>query len=88
MQQAPEPFAPAKLGPVSLRNRIVKAATFEGVTREHVVSDALVEFHRRVARGGVGMTTVAFCAVSSDGCGTPNEMIVSDAAVPVYGGAG
>ena len=54
---APDPFARAQLGPITLRNRIVKAATFEGVTREHVVSDALIEFHRRVAAGGVGMTT-------------------------------
>ena len=73
--EARDPFAPASLGPVQLRNRIVKAATFEGLTREHVVNDALVEFHRTVAAGGVGMTTLAYCAVSPDGCGTPNELI-------------
>ena len=28
------------------------------------------------------MTTVAFCAVSADGCGTPNEIILGDEAVP------
>ena len=39
-----------------MRNRFVKAATFEGLTREHVVNDALVEFHRRMAAGGVGLT--------------------------------
>jgi 2,4-dienoyl-CoA reductase-like NADH-dependent reductase (Old Yellow Enzyme family) len=79
---APDPFAPARLGPVQLRNRIVKAATFEGATREHVVSDRLIEFHRRMAAGGVGLTTVAYCAVSAEGCGTPNEMILTEAAVP------
>jgi 2,4-dienoyl-CoA reductase-like NADH-dependent reductase (Old Yellow Enzyme family) len=61
---------------------VIKAATFEGVTRDHVVSDDLIEFHRTVAQGGVGMTTVAYCAVSSDGCGTPNEIILDDRAVP------
>lgn len=76
------PFAEARLGPLSLRNRCIKAATFEGMTPDHVVSDELIEFHRRVARGGVGLTTVAYCAVSPDGCGTPNEMILSDEAVP------
>jgi 2,4-dienoyl-CoA reductase-like NADH-dependent reductase (Old Yellow Enzyme family) len=79
---APDPFAPARLGPLTLRNRIVKAATFEGVTREHVVSDRLVDFHRRMAAGGVGMTTVAYCAVSKEGCGTPNEIVLSRDTVP------
>src|SRR3954471_17174532 len=82
MTAVPDPFAPAQLGPIAVRNRIVKAATFEGATREHVVSDRLIEFHRRVAAGGVGMTTVAYCAVSPDGCGTPNEIILSQEAVP------
>lgn len=31
------------------------------------VSDALISFHRRVASGGVGMTTVAYLAVSPEG---------------------
>jgi 2,4-dienoyl-CoA reductase-like NADH-dependent reductase (Old Yellow Enzyme family) len=73
----PDPFAPATLGPITLRNRLIKAATFEGMTREHVVSDGLIEFHRRVAAGGIGMTTAAYWAVSPEGCGTPNEIIVT-----------
>jgi 2,4-dienoyl-CoA reductase-like NADH-dependent reductase (Old Yellow Enzyme family) len=77
----PDPFAPARLGPLTLRNRIVKAATFEGMTR-HGVSDGLVEFHRRVAAGGVGLTTLAFCAVSAEGCGTPNELVLGPETVP------
>src|SRR3954465_2645124 len=55
------------LGPLPLRNRIIKAATFEGATPRGEVTDRLVEFHRAVAAGGVGMTTVAHCAVSPDG---------------------
>ena len=55
------------LGPLTLRNRIVKAATFEGVMPGGTVSDALVDFHRRVAAGGVAMTTVAYLAVSPEG---------------------
>jgi 2,4-dienoyl-CoA reductase-like NADH-dependent reductase (Old Yellow Enzyme family) len=60
-------FAPARLGPITLRNRIIKAATFEGMTRGALVSDELIEFHRAVAAGGVGMTTVAYLAVSPEG---------------------
>ena len=78
----PDPFAPARLGPIELRNRVIKSATFEGVTREHVVSERLIEFHRQVAAGGVGMTTVAYCAISQEGCGTPNEIVLTREAVP------
>ncbi|HZC73082.1 MAG TPA: NADH:flavin oxidoreductase [Jatrophihabitans sp.] len=57
----------ATLGPVRLRNRVIKAATFEGMTRRGLVTDELIEFHRQVAAGGVGMTTVAYLAVSPEG---------------------
>jgi len=60
-------FEPAALGPATLRNRIVKSATNEGMTRDGFATDDLVAFHRRVAAGGIGMTTVAYCSVSSDG---------------------
>lgn len=62
-----DPFSSADLGPLKLRNRFVKAATFEGLTRETLVSDRLVEFHRQIAAGGVALTTVAYCAVSPKG---------------------
>jgi 2,4-dienoyl-CoA reductase-like NADH-dependent reductase (Old Yellow Enzyme family) len=64
---APKPFEPAPLGPLTLRNRIIKAATFEGVMPGGTVSDALIEFHRRVAAGGAAMSTVAYLAVSPEG---------------------
>ncbi|MFC4003271.1 NADH:flavin oxidoreductase [Prauserella oleivorans] len=60
-------FAPAALGPVRLRNRLVKAATFEGRTPNGEVTQQLIDFHVRTARGGVGMTTVAYCAVAPEG---------------------
>lgn len=78
----PDPYAAASLGPLELRNRFLKAATFEGLTPKHVVTDRLVEFHRVMAAGGVAMTNVAFCAVSPDGCGTPNEIILGEEASP------
>ena len=60
-------FEPARLGPVLLRNRVIKAATFEGMTPLGLVTDELIDFHRGVAAGGVGMTTVAYLAVTPDG---------------------
>ena len=60
-------WEPTRLGPLTLRNRIIKAATFEGVMPHGRVTDELVEFHAEVARGGAAMTTVAYCAVSPGG---------------------
>lgn len=67
MTTPPDVFGSAELGPVPLRNRIIKAATFEGRTPRGAVTDDLVEFHARVARGGAGMSTVAYCAVAPEG---------------------
>ena len=75
-----DPFARTRLGPIELRNHVVKAATFEGMSRKNVVSDSLVEFHRRMAAGGVAMTTVSYVAVSRDAMGAPGEIYVHDAA--------
>jgi 2,4-dienoyl-CoA reductase-like NADH-dependent reductase (Old Yellow Enzyme family) len=77
-----DPFAPAKLGPVTLRNRIIKAATFEGATPKRVVTDRLIDFHRSVAAGGVGMATVAYCAISRDGTTDGRQIVLDDDAVP------
>jgi 2,4-dienoyl-CoA reductase-like NADH-dependent reductase (Old Yellow Enzyme family) len=67
MSTPPDVFSPAKLGPVTLRNRIIKSATFEARTPNALVTDDLIEYHRLPAAGGVGMTTVAYLAVSPDG---------------------
>lgn len=67
MADAPDVFSPAKLGPLTLRNRVIKAATFEARTPDALVTDDLIEYHRLPAAGGVGMTTVAYCAVSPGG---------------------
>ena len=72
---APDVFAPTTLGPVSLRNRTVKAATFEGRTPQGQVTDELIAYHRAVADGGVGLTTVAYLAIAPEGR-THNEQIL------------
>ena len=77
-----DPFAPAALGGTQLRNRFIKAATFEGMAVDNLVSERLIDFHQVMARGGVGMTTVAYLAVSFDGQGAPAEIVVRPEAVP------
>ena len=61
------PFSPIRVGPLTLRNRFIKSATNEGMARGGVPSRMLVKHHADIAAGGVGMTTVAYCAVSADG---------------------
>ena len=75
-------FSPAKLGPLTLRNRIIKAATFEARTPGALVSDDLIAFHRAMAAGGVGMTTVAYCAVSQGGRTDDSALWMRPEAVP------
>ncbi|WP_292672523.1 NADH:flavin oxidoreductase [Nocardioides sp.] len=78
----PDVFAPATLGPVALRNRTVKAATFEGRTPHGVVTDDLVDYHLAVARGGVGLTTVAYLAVAPEGRTHREQILVGPATKP------
>jgi 2,4-dienoyl-CoA reductase-like NADH-dependent reductase (Old Yellow Enzyme family) len=75
-------FAPATLGPVRLRNRTIKAATFEGMTRNGVVTSELIDFHRQIAVGGVGMTTVAYCAVAPEGRTDRHQICWRDDVLP------
>jgi 2,4-dienoyl-CoA reductase-like NADH-dependent reductase (Old Yellow Enzyme family) len=78
----PKVFASATLGPVTLRNRIIKAATFEGVMPGGDVSDKLIEFHRRVANGGAAMSTVAYLAVSPEGRTDRHCLLLDQANLP------
>jgi 2,4-dienoyl-CoA reductase-like NADH-dependent reductase (Old Yellow Enzyme family) len=75
-----DPFGPCRLGPVELRNRVLKAATFEGMSPDNVVTQTLIDFHRRMAAGGVALTTVSYIAVSPDGMGAPAEIYIHDRA--------
>ena len=74
----PDVFAPAQLGPVTLRNRTVKAATFEGRTPQGQVTDDLIEFHSGFARGGIGLTTVAYLAVAPEGRTHAEQIVVGE----------
>jgi 4,4'-dithiodibutanoate disulfide reductase len=64
---SPAAFTQMRLGPLTLKNRFIKAATFEGRMPRGEVTDDLIDFHVEVARGGAAMTTVAYCAISDGG---------------------
>lgn len=60
-------FSSFKLNGLTLRNRLIKAATYEGLIREGIPTPELIEWHRRMVVGGLAMTTLAYCAVNADG---------------------
>ncbi len=75
-------LAPVRMAGLELRNRIIKAATFEGMTPGGVPTEALTEYHREVAAGGAALTTVAYCGVSPDGLTFPDQMYMHDGIAP------
>lgn len=57
-------FTPAKIGPVELRNRTIRSAAFEGMGRDNGPTPMLRDYHISVAKGGVGMTTLAYAGIN------------------------
>ena len=60
-------FTPGKIGPLTLRNRTIRAAAFESMCPGNAPSDMLYDYHKSVASGGIGMTTLAYAAVTQSG---------------------
>ena len=75
-------FSPATLAGLPLRNRLIKAATSEGMTPAGMPGDALADLHTRIAEGGIGMTTLAYCAVEPDGRLHEAQMHIHEAIAP------
>lgn len=82
MNPPASPFRPFRLAGLTLRNRVIKAATYEGMTPAAKVSEGLIQHHRELAAGGVGMTTVAYCAVSPDGRTFADQLYMRPDVVP------
>lgn len=75
-------FTPFQLGPVTLRNRTIRSAAFENMAYNNSPSDDLFNYHTAVARGGIGMTTVAYCAVCKSGVSFAAQLYMRPEIVP------
>jgi 2,4-dienoyl-CoA reductase-like NADH-dependent reductase (Old Yellow Enzyme family) len=75
-------FTIGKIGNLQLRNRTIRSGCFEGMCYNATPSEALIEHHRKVAAGGIGMTTVAYCAASKDGVAFGHEMWMREEIIP------
>lgn len=60
-------FSPALLGSLELKNRFIKAATYEGKSPDGVPGELLLDFHRAIVEGGIAMTTLGYCTTEADG---------------------
>ncbi len=59
-------FSPGKVGPLQIKNRIMRSATFEGMaSKEGEVTDQLVQFYTELAEGGTGLIITGASAVDS-----------------------
>ena len=67
-------FTPLTIGPLTLRNRTIRAAAFEGMCPGNAPSEMLHDYHLSVARGGIGMTTIAYAAVVRSGLSFPHQL--------------
>ena len=79
MQRA---FTPFTLGPLELRNRFLKSATYEGFFEEGLPTQGLTDHHVAMARGGVSLTTVSYGAVSPGGRTFHNQMYIHESTLP------
>ena len=77
-------FSPLALGPITLPNRFIRSGANEMMTHGSVPTRSLLEFHRRLAAGGVGMTTLAYVAVSPDGRTFESQGVMSPETMPHY----
>lgn len=75
-------FTEYQLGPITLRNRFIRSAAFENMCTSNTPSQMLEDYHVSVARGGVGMTTVAYCAVDLSGVSFDGQLYVREEALP------
>ena len=75
-------FTPCKIGPIELRNRTIRSAAFENMCKDNRPSQQLFDYHTAVARGGVGMTTVAYASVNRSGVSFDGQLWMREEIVP------
>ena len=75
-------FTEYKIGPLTLRNRTIRSAAFESMCPGNKPSKALYDYHVSVAHGGVGMTTVAYAAVTRSGLSFDRQLWMRPEIVP------
>ena len=75
-------FTPVTFGPLTIRNRTIRSAAFESMCPGNAPSRQLLDYHRSVAEGGIGMTTVAYAAVCRSGLSFERQLWMRPQIIP------
>lgn len=75
-------FTPASIGPITLRNRTIRSAAFESMCSGNGPTQMLADYHKSVAAGGIGMTTLAYAAVTRSGLSFERQLWLRPEIVP------
>ena len=75
-------FTPFQLGPLTLRNRTIRSAAFESMGKDFGPTQKLKDYHVSVARGGIGMTTLAYASINRSGVSFNSQLWLRDEIVP------
>jgi len=70
-------FSKFRLGGLELKNRVVRAAAFDGESESEMIST-----HVDMAKGGVAMTTVAYCCVNPYGKSFDGQLVMDTSKKP------
>ncbi|MCR5115609.1 MAG: NADH:flavin oxidoreductase [Bacteroidales bacterium] len=75
-------FTPVTFGPLTLRNRTIRSAAFENMCYGNKPSQDLFDYHTAVAKGGIGMTTIAYAAVNRSGVSFDGQLWMREEIIP------
>jgi len=79
-------FEPCSIGNLTLKNRIIRAATHEGMAHtDGLPTDDLLQTYKRLAAGGAGAIITGYVSVKRNGRTFPNmRMFDNDIFIPIY----
>ena len=79
-------FEPGSLGKLALKNRIIRAATHEGMaTDDGMPTEDLLLLYKKLAAGGAGAIITGYVSVMKNGRTFRNQRLFdNDSYIPVY----
>jgi 2,4-dienoyl-CoA reductase-like NADH-dependent reductase (Old Yellow Enzyme family) len=70
-------FTPMEINGMQLKNRLVRSATYEHMaTEDGKVTDQLINYYSKLAKGGVGLIVLGLANVQENGQGFPSQISI------------